>query len=149
MPIIPGQLDHQGRAVVAAQVSVPAPRAQALQAARLQVSGPLALRGQIDPGASISCVDHAIFQSLSLTPCGQLTIVTPSSGPNPPRTRLYRVGLTVLHLTGNPTFHLRLACVVAQANLAPLGIDLLIGRDVLALCRFVYDGRAGTFSLEY
>jgi hypothetical protein len=150
MPTIPGQLDQHGRALVNVRLQVPAPRALSLQAAGLQVPGPLTSPGLIDTGAGISCIAPLVRQALNLTPFGLRTIVTPSSGPNPPPARLYKVDLTSLHLTGNPVFHLTLAQVsTAQEDLAPLGIQVLIGRDVLSLCRFVYDGQGGTFELHY
>jgi hypothetical protein len=150
MPIVAGPLDQHRRAVVDALLAVPAPRARALQHAGQPVPGPFVVLAVIDPGASISCVDPQVCQALSLAPFGTMTIITPSSGPNPPATRLYKVDLTILHPTGNPVLYLAQPLfIIAQANVAPLGADMLLGRDLLALCRFVYDGRAGTFALEY
>ena len=150
MPFIPGQLDQARRAMVDVRVAVPAARALSLQSAGLQVPGPLNLRAEIDTGAGTSCVDLNVCQALNLTPFGTATFLTPSTGANPLVARLYKVHLTVLHLTGNPVQHLVLPLLtVAQANLAPLGNEVLIGRDLLALCRFLYDGQAGTFRLDY
>jgi hypothetical protein len=95
-------------------------------------------------------VDLHVCQALNLTPFGTASFRTPSTGVNPLAARLYKVHLTVLHLTGNPVQHLVLPLLtVAQAHLAPLGNEVLIGRDVLAQCRFLYDGPAGTFRLDY
>jgi hypothetical protein len=38
---------------------------------------------------------------------------------------------------------------VTDSPLQATGVPGLIGCDVLAQCRFLYDGLAGTFTLEY
>jgi len=38
---------------------------------------------------------------------------------------------------------------VVEADLAHLGYPMLIGREVLADCRFIYDGRNGTYDLGF
>jgi len=37
---------------------------------------------------------------------------------------------------------------ILEASLAPQGIEALIGRDILAQCLFIFDGRVNTFSLS-
>ena len=39
--------------------------------------------------------------------------------------------------------------LVQELPISQLGYDVLIGRDLLASCRFVYDGRTGQFELSY
>lgn len=36
-----------------------------------------------------------------------------------------------------------------EADLAHLGFSMLLGRDVLADCRFFYNGKDGTFDLIF
>jgi hypothetical protein len=62
----------------------------------------------------------------------------------------YEVELTIMHPSGDPADHLSVRWLeVAEVALGVVRIDLLLGRDVLALCDFNYLGRAGTFSLTY
>jgi hypothetical protein len=39
--------------------------------------------------------------------------------------------------------------VVEDQPLGVLGYQVLIGRDALSFCSFLYEGRAGTFTLDY
>jgi hypothetical protein len=150
MPSITGPLDQHRRAAVTVRIAVPPTRAFSLQQAGLPIPGPFTRPALIDTGAGITCIDRQLRLLLNLTPFSKMRLVTPSSGARPPRVRLYKVDLTLLHGTGNPVFHLvQPLFVVAQVDIAPLGFSALIGRDLLALCRFVYNGQAGTFELHY
>jgi len=62
----------------------------------------------------------------------------------------YDIDLTILHPSGNPADHLADRDLeVADVALGVFRIDVLLGRDVLALCNFNCLGRTGTFSVAY
>jgi hypothetical protein len=64
--------------------------------------------------------------------------------------QMFEVGLTILHPSGNSADNLIVADIeVADVSLGVFRIDILHGRDVLALCEFNYLGRAGTYALTY
>ncbi len=66
-----------------------------------------------------------------------------------PVTIQYDASLRVVHPANNAALDLVVPSrAVLDLPPAGLGYDCLIGRDVLALCRFVYDGRQGNFTLE-
>jgi hypothetical protein len=63
---------------------------------------------------------------------------------------LYDAGLTIVHPSGNPRDNLVVRdLTVLEVSLAALGYQVLIGRDVLARCRFLFNGPAGRFTLAY
>ena len=147
MPTIALPLDG-GRPIVAVQVGVPAALARALRQAGRTVPVPLRLSAMLDTGASRTCINHRVRRRLALRPFSWLNLSTPSSGSSARATRmLYKVNLAVLHPAGQ---HLtRNAFTVAAVPLKHLGVEVLLGRDLLALCRFLYDGKGGKFKLRY
>jgi hypothetical protein len=63
---------------------------------------------------------------------------------------LHDAGVTILHPSGRTQDHMAvLDLSVLELDLAALGYQALLGRDVLAQCRFVYDGPKGSFQLRY
>jgi hypothetical protein len=105
----------------------------------------------LDTGASRTCIDEGVRRALRLRAFSTQVISAPTSGAAARARRyLYKVNLLLLHPSGNPQQHLsRSAFVVAAIPLARLGTDMVLGRDLLARCRFLYDGPAGTFQLDY
>ena len=60
------------------------------------------------------------------------------------------VGLRILHPSGNYRLNLALhETGIVEHKLGSPGYQVLIGRDILARCQFLYDGPASTFSLTY
>jgi hypothetical protein len=94
-------------------------------------------------------VEAQALRSLGVPPRGIVQIHTPSTGPRPQASYQYDVSLTFF-LPKNMTFSLYALPVVA-ASLADQGqgVEVLIGRDVLAHGLLVYDGQLGVFSLAF
>jgi hypothetical protein len=134
MPTIALPLDG-GRPIVEVQVGVPAALARALCQAGRTVPVPLRLPAMLDTGASRSCVNYRVRRRLALRPFSWLNLSTPSSGRSARAARmLYKVNLAILHPAGP---HLtRGAFTVAAVPLKHLGVEVLIGRDLLALLPF-------------
>jgi hypothetical protein len=151
MPTIDLPLDNRGRAMLPVELTVPAARVRALHQAGLPVPPPLRVSALLDTGASRTCIDPQVRRTLGLVAYSSAAISTPSSrGAAAAQQPLYKVNLTALHPSGNPQLNLaRNAFTVAGLPLAHLGTDMVIGRDLLAVCRFEYHGRGGRFSLEY
>jgi hypothetical protein len=128
-------------------VSVSAPRQAALQQAGQAVPRPQVARALLDTGASITAVDPAILDALSLSPTGHTTIHTPSTAAGQPHAcETYDIHLMLTH----PAISFYFAALpVIKASLHHQGIYALVGRDVLANCLLVYDGRAGIYILGF
>ena len=58
---------------------------------------------------------------------------------------------TIMHPDGDPRLDLVIPALAVEelSQLAQFGVDVLIGRDVLASCVLVYDGPAGSVTLAY
>ena len=122
------------------------PRQQALKKAGQPVPPPVRVRGLIDTGASLTAIDPGVLQALSLTPTGTVGVVTPTTGTTPQQLNQYDVQIIILHPALTYSFHV---LPVIESVLGCQGFDVLIGRDMLAECLFVYDGRSGLFTLAF
>lgn len=138
----------QGRPLIDLVVAVSAPRAQALTAAGQAVPAPQALRGLIDTGASCTCVDPMIFTALGLQPTGTVPMLTPSTGVIPQDADTYDVGILIPNGQELPLIFPVLAVSASELYLAQ-GFHALIGRDVLADCLLIYNGKLPYVTLAY
>ena len=119
-------------------------------AAQLPVPNSIPIRGLVDTGASSTCVDPSILQSLGLTPTGIVTVNTPSTGTQPHTTEQFDVSLLV---PGSAPTHAPLIIsnlpVISSELLVAQGFHALIGRDILEECLLEYNGALGLFTLAY
>jgi len=107
-------------------------------------------QGLIDTGASNSCVDPSVLQTLGLTPTGIATVNTPSTGQQPHTADQYDVSIFVP--SGSPTQQPLIVAnlpVICAELLLSQGFHALIGRDILSRCLLHYNGTLGTFTLAY
>lgn len=99
LPIIP-----QGP-ILSIVVGVSRPRADVLIAGGQTVPPPVTVQGLIDTGASCTCIDPGVLQTLSLTPTGTAQTLTPSTGATPHVTNQYDVAITLVHPQMMYNFH--------------------------------------------
>jgi hypothetical protein len=148
MPYLTGQILLNG-AILDLVLAVSSPRAQALRVAGQPVPQSVSLRGLIDLGADSTFVDtqHLPFLNLEVP---QTVLVGDGRGGFTYAPQ-YPVCLTIVNPSGIRRDNQVLgAHPVVDRMLDPaLGYEVLIGRDVLDGCLFVYNGRAGTFVLAY
>jgi hypothetical protein len=148
MPTLSGALTADG-ALVDLRIGWGATDAQAQRQALRPVPPPLDARGLVGTGAETSCVDPALVHGLGL-PIGGITITNVPALGGVSYGMQYKASLVVMHPSGSAGDDLKLGqLVVIELPLAPLGYQALIGRDVLALCDFLYRGQGGTFTLSY
>ena len=116
-------------------------------AAGQPVTPPLFTRGEVDTGTNITAVSAAIlrrlgvsahYQTTTLTVAGQLAV------------DVFAVSLGILNL-GDPAGPqlVETKLPVMELTAALPQIEVLIGLDVLLGCRFLLDGPARQFSLEF
>jgi hypothetical protein len=148
MPVLNGPLAPHGEAVVAVEVAVPFAFARFILSRGLTPAAPVTVHAVIDTGSFITCIDPGVFLALRLAPFTTMPIQTASSGQAPVDRDVYRVNWTVLHPGRKPPLALPRLTVVAT-DLSQTGHEAVLGCDVLARCKFTYNGRAGTFSLAY
>ena len=100
----------------------------------------------IDTGANHTCIDGGWLRAARLTLIDVKQVRTASTGRTGASFDVYEVGLVV---PGNPSQLLVPAVRVLAVDLTGYRFQCLLGRDVLAGCRFLYDGLGGRIELEF
>jgi hypothetical protein len=147
MSHISGSIGPEG-ALIEVEVAVHTARERVLRKNNLPVPSPMTIKAQIDTGTYCSGVDKRIFLALGLW--GEIDkeeILTSSTEEAPYTADVYVANVALLSSEGNRTIEtLRvLALTFGERE----ETRALIGRDILATCNFSYDGKGGTFSLEF
>ncbi|GEM_PF-2869179 len=94
----------------------------------------------IDTGATETSIDAGVAQALGLVVTG------PASGLSASGTYTANKYATAWRNVGGNTWNV---APMTGLPLAPQGLIMLIGRDVLSRCVFHYNGSTGTFSLSW
>jgi hypothetical protein len=138
---------------VQAVAAVSAARRAALLAASQTVPTNIPIRALIDTGASCTCLDPQVIQSLGVPATGSVLVNTPSTGSTPHATDQYDVALLIPPgAQGQQGLIFPTIPVIASDLFAAQGIHALIGRDILKLCVLIYNGALGNtgyFTIGY
>jgi hypothetical protein len=119
-----------------------------LLAAGKPITAPLRARGAIDTGTDVTAVSAAILQRLGIVASYRQTTQTVSGQLN---VQLFVVSLGITKF-GDPTAaeHVESDITVMElVTVLPNAIEVLIGLDVLSSCKFLLNGPAQYFSLEF
>jgi hypothetical protein len=119
----------------------------ALHSLGLPILAPIHGCGLIDSGTDITCVDGSILQQYRLTPAHTATTTTASGRTS---VKHFEVSFSIAPLSGQPGqqfVHPTLLVMELPASIP--GIDVLVGRDVLNLCKTIIDGPGNGFSIEF
>jgi predicted aspartyl protease len=149
MPHFTLSLDPARGPVVNAAIGVSEGRRNALTAANQAVPGAQSVRALIDTGASFTSVDPGILANLGLTPTGTMDVVTPSTGQGVHTTNTYDVDFAIGASPQEVVLAIPNLRIAAAELFLMQGIHVLIGRDVLSLCLFAYNGATQSFTLAY
>jgi hypothetical protein len=157
MPSLRIRADRQNGARVRVWVSLGRPLLMQRRQAGLAITQPVEVTGVLDTGAERTCVDPGVVAALGLAGLGVGLVAAPGTGTAPvpglggsSAAAWYKVGLTLLSPPSVPGADLEFPEVdVDELPLSHFGVDVLIGRDVLAGCVLVYDGPAGSVTLAY
>jgi hypothetical protein len=148
MPRLSGPVQAQG-ALVEVRVGWSALQAAGLRMALQPVPPAVDTRALLDTGAEVTCLDATLVHALGLPVAGFTLANLPVAGGTTIGTQHF-ASLTVVHPSGNPRQDLVVSDLLAvELSLRTLGYEVLIGRDVLAVCDFLYSGRRGRFRLGY
>jgi hypothetical protein len=150
MPHFTLQILPQAGPVLNAVATVSQPRMMALQKEGKPIPQSVQIRGLVDTGASCTCMDPSVLNSLQLTPTGPCKINTPSTGANPHTSFQYDIQLVIPGSSPtHPPLVLRSIPVASAELLVQQGFHALIGRDILRHCVLTYNGSTGLFILAY
>ncbi len=134
--------------ILNALVAVSQARATALTAAGREVPNAVPVFALVDTGASCTCVDPSVLENLRLTPTGNVSVNTPSTGATPHSADQYDVALIIPAANG-PALVFQTIPVVSSDLFQAQGFHALIGRDILNRCVLVYNGNMGQFTLAF
>lgn len=146
MPSVNSQITFGGP-IIEISIGVSIPRRDLLSSLGMPVSPPGTCKLLIDTGASCTCIDPWVIESLNIVPSGFTTIHTPStnSGSNHQCSQ-FDVCLSIPHPHIHRHFH---NIPVIESNFVHQGIDGLLGRDILEGCVFIYNGETGFYTLSF
>jgi predicted aspartyl protease len=145
MPILNFRLDGRGRPVVELYVGVGAAEWEVRAESGLTLPGALRIDALLDTGASRTLVAREILDALGLLPVRETDVFTASTGWHPLSAGLYVVSLSWAgEVTGALDPNVQVA---AGDGLGGLGVQALVGRDVLSRALLVYNGPRGEFTL--
>lgn len=95
----------------------------------------------IDTGATSSCINDAIAQELNLIIRNVINVGTPAGVTSQPT---YDVGFALPNLTQQNILPMQ----VLGADLSGQPYQALLGRDILRMCTFVYNGWDNSYQLH-
>jgi hypothetical protein len=124
-------------------------RRQALIAAGQPIPDPQYITALLDTGASISAIDPIALTALGLSPTGEIEIHTPSTNGTPATADTYDVSIGILAGREGDAPFISDTVQVTSSGLSGLGIQALIGTDILRKCIFCYNGADQCFTLAY
>ena len=128
--------------VIAVEIGVPSAITKSLTKAGKPVPAPVAGMALIDTGASQSCVHSDAIAGLGVSPVGSGNVGTPSGQGShykyPARLNFTDMGFTI-----------EFSSAIGVDLTGQLGGNMvvLVGRDILARCLFIYNGSSGCFTL--
>jgi hypothetical protein len=148
MPTLTAPLTPDG-ALVHVLVGLSSSSVQAMRSALRPIPSPVPGKALLDTGAEITCIDSSFVQALSLVLAGTTFANLPAhSGLT--LGALFDVQLTIVHPSGNAPDNLTVPNLSSmELSLAHLNFQVLIGRDLLARCQFLYHGPKNDFHLLY
>jgi hypothetical protein len=126
------------------RVAVSESGALALEAQGKALPKPVRGRGLIDTGSTCSFIDQSVAVALDLVPTGYTAISTVTPGSTDHFMGLYDAAVTIVGHGAAVEFTL---VRVVVCDLSNLGVDVLIGRDILDQCLLHYNGPAGLCTL--
>ncbi len=147
MPTVTLRIDHTGQPVVNFYVAVGLAKSDILREREMSLPGSRLVRALVDTGASKTVIEERILTELGLSPLAEEDVHTASSGKVPVQFKVYAVEISLAEeVTGTIVRDLP---VLAVEDLGGLGVQMLLGRDVLSLLVLNYNGPEREFRLEF
>ena len=113
---------------------------RALKSRRLPRPRPFSIRGLIDTGARITAIQRVLAEGMGLPIHDWITITSSVLGEEVRKAPVYQIRMTFGSLEARDAPKWRIIHAVGVSVVSP-GALALIGQDLLATCRFTYDGR--------
>lgn len=149
MPIItyppddnPQELQKNGP-TIDVEVHTSIPLAQLLKEQKKPIPKPTKGTALFDTGATHTCVDNSIINQLNIEPSEYIPIITPSGITNAP---VFRVMLYFPLIKLSLDFSRAIGVDLSKIAVKEQNLLVLVGRDVLSRCVFIYNGPTGRYT---
>jgi predicted aspartyl protease len=140
-------LDYKGAMVVEVYLGVGETLLKLLKEAGRENPRMILLTALVDTGAHRTVIDERFMEDLNLPPLGEVDVHTASTGENPVKRKVSAVNLVLAeNITVPLADDLK---VIAADHLGGLGVQMLLGRDVMSRLHVYYDGPRQQFSLQF
>jgi len=126
--------------IVQVSVTVEQTVAKNLIAKGIPIPTPITGWALIDTGASVTCIDEGVAQMLQLPAVDVVSMTSATQASTPRNVYPIQIQMTGVRIVFQATRAI-------GAELKPQGLLLLIGRDMLQMCTFFYNGLTGQFTL--
>jgi hypothetical protein len=117
-------------------------------AAGLPVPRPFSVPGLVDTGAQVTAIQQSLAEWMGVSVAGVLEARSSVLGNEARTAPVYRIQMTFGPLEAPAPPKWRTIDAVGVHVVSP-GATVLIGRDLLATCRFTYDGRKRRLMISY
>jgi hypothetical protein len=109
---------------------------------------PFSVSGLVDTGAKVTAIQRSIIAWMGIPSIGFTEASSSLLGGEVRTVPIYPVRMTFGSLADADTPRWRTIHAIGVDVVSP-GASVLIGRDLLATCRFTYDGRKERFMMTY
>jgi hypothetical protein len=139
----PARLAQHGP-IIDVAISIPQALAELYNKQNKALPSPVSGIGLIDTGATRSCVHDAIMKQLGVNPIG---VANSGTAAGPVQHNLYPAHFTFPAANINIDFSSVVGVNLIGQNVDGKPIIALIGREVLSLGIFIYNGHTGAYSI--
>jgi hypothetical protein len=119
-----------------------------LAAAGLPIPRPFSVPGLVDTGAQVTAIQRSLAERMGIPAFSLLEARSSVLGDKARVVDVYRIQMTFGALEAPDPPKWRTIDAVGVSIVSP-GATVLIGRDLLATCRFTYDGRKHRLMMSY
>jgi hypothetical protein len=121
---------------------------EVLDARGLPVPPPFSIRGLVDTGARMTAIQRVWAQAMGLPIHDWITLKSSVLGDEERRVPVYELRMTFGSIEAPDPPRWRKILAAGVSVVSP-GAVALIGQDLLATCRFTYDGRKRRLMMSY
>jgi predicted aspartyl protease len=147
MIVLTLEADPRGRAIIEVFLTASVPRVAAMEALGERPPSPISVRALVDTGASRTNVQKSVLEQLGLEPIGEESVHTASTAGSPRAMSAYT---SQLFLAGVPAGQIATDLRVVEAeDLSALGVEMLLGVDILNRCLLFFNGPEGRFTIAF
>lgn len=134
--------------IIDVRICVAAARAEWLAAVGSPVPEPFAVPGLVDTGVKVTAISLAIATWMGIASVGMIEASSSVLGRESRWVPVYPLRMCLGPFSDTDPLRWR-AIDAAAVDIVSPGASVLIGRDLLASCRFTYDGRKSRLLMSY